>query len=145
MSTSRRTALLIVVLFAGLFALGGWRDLPSLSGRVFGPEGPIADARVRWQGSPGHVCSGADGRFLLPVSTTSQRLTAWKPGFRIGYVDATPGDLKIQLTPLPAEDNLAYTWLPPDPDPRRPVACGNCHATIHEEWNASAHARSASN
>src|SRR5262245_14626768 len=123
MSTSRRTALLIVVLFAALVALGGWRDLPSLAGRVFGPEGPIAEARVRVQGSPSHVCSGADGRFLLPASTSSQRLTACKPGFRIGHTHPTAGDLKIQLAPLPAEDNLAYTWLPPDPDPRRPVAC----------------------
>jgi hypothetical protein len=72
-------------------------------------------------------------------------VTAWKQGYFIGGVAADTRPLTIVLTPLPTEDNEAYRWIDPTPNPAERHNCGNCHAEIYREWSAGAHAHSASN
>jgi hypothetical protein len=45
----------------------------------------------------------------------------------------------------PARDNERYAWVRPQPDAATKDNCGNCHAEIVREWDASGHASSATN
>jgi hypothetical protein len=127
-------------------ALVPWRAAEVAVGHVRDAAGPVAGARVRWQGHPSFVLSAADGSFRLPGGPIRPtRVTASKPGYRIAAAEPTMRPLDLRLEPLPAEDNESYAWIDPHPDPSRPTNCGNCHEEIHREWAGSAHARSARN
>jgi hypothetical protein len=115
---------------------------PPLSARhglVLGPDGPIADALVRYQGSDIRTRTDRRGLFSLPRLAGNRRITASRDGFLIG---GSSGH-SIHLTPLPLEDDEAYSWVDPTPDPADAHRCGNCHPVIHREWTGGAHARSA--
>jgi hypothetical protein len=53
--------------------------------------------------------------------------------------------LRINLAPIPAEDNDDYTWIAPSADTSKHNNCANCHKEIFREWSGSAHGRSATN
>ena len=116
-------------------------------GRVVSQHGPVAGARVRFQGHPCFTLTDQQGRFLLPrPGDTRDTVTAAKEGFFIAGVAADNTlPLLIRLTELPSEDNLDYDWVDPSPDPEQIDNCGNCHAQIFNEWKSSGHARSATN
>lgn len=128
---------------AGL-ALVCLAGLAGLRGEVGDQRGPVAGARVRWQGEKEARLTDAHGRFDLPAGK-GRRVTAWKDGYTIAAVPADRRPLRLTLRRLPAEDHEDYAWIDPAPDRQRAGACGNCHADIYREWAAGAHARSASN
>ncbi|MBI2807588.1 MAG: hypothetical protein HYX68_21615 [Planctomycetes bacterium] len=103
--------------------------------------GPVAGARVGWQGECRRVTTDSAGRFFLPASPGGKRLIASKPGYRI----AAGSSDSLRLAPLPREDNLDYAWIEPHPDPVQINNCANCHDEIYQQWRGSAHGRSASN
>jgi hypothetical protein len=110
-------------------------------GRVSDAHGPLAGARVRWKATALAAETDPLGRFRLPAGTGVGRVTAWKDGFLVAGAGTPP--VEMRLTPLPAEDNPAYEWVDPAPDPDGAHNCANCHADIYREWSASAHSRSA--
>lgn len=65
---------------------------PRLAGEVRTKDGPLAGARVRFQGDATSVITDNKGSFLLPVVEKRQRITAWKDGFFIAGAahDADP-------------------------------------------------------
>jgi hypothetical protein len=128
-------ALLLPFLFA---------DEPRVvTGLVVSGKDAISAARVRFKGTAHSTLTDTSGRFRL--TGRGERVTAWKPGFFIGGVPAGGGPLRVDLRPLPAEDNPDYHWIEPQPSPQRAHNCGNCHAAIHEEWAASAHGQAGRN
>lgn len=125
----------------GLLAGAGRPTAPVQQGRVTDVTGPIVGACVRFQGTALATRSGPDGSFRLP--RRPGRITASHPGYFIAGADAAGEALALHLKPLPTEDNAAYRWVGPGPDPAQRQNCGHCHDTIFREWSASAHARSA--
>jgi hypothetical protein len=161
-SARRLTPFLVVGLLAVVYFLHSrWLAVPpavlpeaaieldqsgSISGRVRDADGPVAQARVRYQGTSEAVLSDEEGRFRLPKQPgTSARVTAWKEGYFIAGVAADASSLTIPLRRLPALDLEEYAWTDPDQNPAQGQNCGNCHQEIHQEWSASGHARSVSN
>jgi hypothetical protein len=121
----------------------GWL---AVQGEVRDAAGPVAGARVRYQGHDQAVLTDVAGRFKLPGERgRSKRITAWKAGYTIAAVPADRKAVRLTLTPLPREDHDDYRWIDPTPNPKRPAACGNCHGEIYREWSADAHARAATN
>jgi hypothetical protein len=116
-----------------------------VEGTAADEQGPVGHVRVGWQGECERVRTDAQGRFRLPLSPRSRRITASKPGYRIGSVFAENGPWSVRLERLPADDNEDSAWIDPHPDPAQPNNCANCHGDIYREWRESAHAKSATN
>lgn len=143
---------LFSVFLGGLFLIilaGLGRGTPpatqTIAGQVVDGAGPVRAAVVRCQGRCSHTRTDEQGRFLLPgPDERVQRITAWKSGYSIAAVPVRAGPLRLRLQPLPTEDNEKYHWLEPAPNPQQGSNCGNCHAEIYQEWQASVHARAAS-
>ncbi|MFN4258147.1 MAG: carboxypeptidase regulatory-like domain-containing protein [Gemmataceae bacterium] len=115
-----------------------------ITGVVRDATGPVAGARVRWQGETVMVLTDADGRFRLPGSRSpAARVTAAKEGYVIAGVPAATRPLVITLERVPDGDCERYAWVDPRPDPEQRHNCGNCHQEIFQQWSASSHARSA--
>lgn len=124
--------------------VGSFQALPpqQVEGIVVAEDGPVAGACVRWQATMVHTQTNAEGRFQLSVA--GQRLTAWKEGFFIAGISAAgAAPVTLRLRPLPQDDDENYAWVDPRPG-RGGQRCANCHQEIFAEWQASAHARSAS-
>jgi hypothetical protein len=96
------------------------------------------------KGQAAFVLTDAAGRFLLPARPGDQ-VTAAKEGRRIAGAPAGRRPLLLNLTPQPAEDGERYAWVGPEPDPKHPQQCGNCHQEIFREWAGTGHARSVRN
>jgi nitrate/TMAO reductase-like tetraheme cytochrome c subunit len=142
MSLSQRYA---IGWLAALTATACWLPGQSpalIEGTVRDERGPIAGARVGWQGQCERVITDARGHFPLLPSAWPLRLVASKAGYRIASSDRANS---LTLQRLPSKDNQEYAWIDPRPDPARPNNCANCHAEIYREWQGSAHARSATN
>jgi hypothetical protein len=119
---------------------------PPVRGRVTDPDGPVAGARVRYQGTCPVVRTDRDGCFVLPAPPRGgARVTAAKEGCFIAGMPAGPTLLTLRLRRLPAEDFEGYRWVGPTPDPGHAANCGNCHPEVYREWAASGHARSVTN
>ncbi len=117
----------------------------TIHGRVVNAKGPVAGARVRFQGERVMALTDRAGSFHLLESRKSSRITAWKKGYTIAGAPANRLPLELKLLPLPETDFEGYTWVDPAPDARHANNCGNCHQHIYREWQDSAHARSATN
>lgn len=115
---------------------------PTVRGRVVGPAGPLAGARVRHPGHSAFTHTDAAGHFQLPARAGG-RVAAWKEGFFIGGGVLARGALEVRLTPLPTEDHEGYVWVDPTPSADDAGRCGNCHDTLWREWSGGGHARSA--
>jgi hypothetical protein len=117
-----------------------------VSGEVRDEAGPVAGARVRFQGTARSVNTNRAGGFALPrLALGPVRVTAWKEGYLIGSAAVGAKPVHIRLRRLPVEDHEEYAWVQPTPDSRSSQNCGNCHGEIYREWAASSHARSATN
>ncbi|MCG6118880.1 MAG: hypothetical protein MEQ07_11925 [Aquimonas sp.] len=112
----------------------------------------IAGARVHVRASPDTqvVLTGADGRFVLPVTdiaATSFQVSAalaYDPAAAINYetavVAASPGsEVQIPLRRLAQQQNLSYQPV------TVPGNCGTCHAEQYQQWLSSNHAHAARN
>jgi hypothetical protein len=116
-----------------------------ITGRVIDATGPVADARVRWQGTATVVLTDAAGDFRLPDEGSSQIVTAAKPGYFIAAGKRGSVPLEIKLEHAPERDAADYAWVDPAPDPSSPQHCGNCHGAIFDQWQSSAHAAGLAN
>src|ERR1700687_661322 len=106
---------------------------------------PVANARVRFKGRSEVALTDQEGRFRLVASDAEcTRITAAKEGYLIAGQSVSADSLKLLLRRLPPEDNQDYQWVDPGPNQSRPGNCGNCHASIYDEWQSSGHARSVS-
>jgi hypothetical protein len=141
-----RRCLALALLLAPILWAGWLLSGPSLplgiDGRVVGPGGPLAGARVRLQATGTVAVTDAGGRFRLPHADPARHVTAWKDGFLIGGMRAGVSPLTLRLAPLPDDDHPEYRWIDSAPDPAGSHNCANCHADIYREWSASGHARS---
>jgi hypothetical protein len=137
--------LLLLVLAGFWFALS---QIPFRKnhGEVSDGKGPVAGARVHYQGLPQpETRSDSEGRFSLPVPSTVRRVTASKEGYTIAAAMPHRLSVRLALNPLPAGDNDDYAWIDPRPDAGHPNNCANCHGEIYREWSGSTHARAADN
>jgi len=115
-----------------------------IKGEVRDEIGPVAQALVRIKGRPEFVHSDEQGRFQLP-RVGGMRVTASKGGYFIAGASINTNPLVLELHRLPDRDCERYAWVDPTPNSSQKMNCGNCHAGIHDEWNASRHAHSATN
>jgi hypothetical protein len=136
-------ALLLLPIVWAAWILSGPARPTDIAGRVFGPHGPLAGARVRLQATDTAATTDARGRFRLPHAEAARHVTAWKDGFLIGGSRPGAFPLALKLSPLPEDDHPEYRWIDPAPDPAEVHNCANCHAEIYREWSASDHAHSA--
>ena len=147
----RLFALIVVVVVLGLpFWWFDREDPPrpevgELTGEVRDENGPVAGAVVRIKGKSNSVESDRHGRFHLPTPRGTEHVTASKDGYLIAGVSAKAKPLALHLERLPVGDCERYLWVDPTPDATKPMNCGNCHAAIHDEWQRSGHAHSATN
>ena len=116
----------------------------SVSGVVVGPAGPIRGAKVRWQGHEVGAVADENGRFTLPSVDGGRRVSASAVGHYIASADVGSGRIRISLAPLPIDDDVHYAWIDPSPGSESSHRCSDCHEGIFNEWQRSAHARSAS-
>jgi hypothetical protein len=118
-----------------------------VSGVVRDAEGPVADAIVRVALTANHTASADDGSFALNGVTATKPLsiTAWAPGYFVGWADGTPGTVPITITLKPhyTADNLDYDWFEFE-GIQGSDSCAPCH-TEYAEWKADAHSQSAVN
>jgi len=121
------------------------RPAPGLvRGQVCGRHRPLAGATVRLKGRLDATLTDRAGRFRLPRGPApAGRVTAWQEGYLIAGAALTAHPLRLDLQPLPKEDNPEYEWVNPAPDPPGRHNCANCHAEIYREWRRSGHARAA--
>jgi hypothetical protein len=116
----------------------------SVSGVVVGPAGPIHGAMVRWQGYEVGAEADENGRFILPPTDGARRISASAVGHYSASVNVGSGRLRIALARLPIDDDVHYAWIDPSPTSESSHRCSDCHERIFNEWQRSAHARSAS-
>ena len=118
-----------------------------ISGVVLDAEGPLAGAAVRVRLTENETTTAADGSFTLADLTMTEPLsvTAWAPGYYIGWADSTPGLVPITITLKPhyTTDNLDYEWFSFE-GIEGSASCAPCHPT-YAEWKADAHGQSAVN
>jgi hypothetical protein len=130
--------LLVLPALLALVAIGD----ASIDGIVVEAAGPVPGATVRRQGEESFATTDSRGRFRMPASTSERPITASKPGYLIATASAGSGLLRLQLEPLP-QDNDDYAWI--EPHPGAGQNCGTCHTPAYRDWATSAHARSARN
>jgi Cytochrome c554 and c-prime len=147
MRSARFSALVLLApLVAGLCLVRWISPDDTIHGRVVDDRGPVAGARVRLQGRRSLVLSDGNGDFCLALFAALRRpVIAWKSGYRIGASDVIADPLEVRLSRLPEKDNEDYAWVDPFPDKNHSHNCANCHRAIFDEWQGSAHARSARN
>lgn len=135
----RRASLVVL-----LVPLAGLLMLPDAPGGVVeGADGPLGGVPVRYKAGDVFATTDAVGRFRLPFGAQGKSITAARDGHFIAglRVGATPAQLTLH--PLPTEDNQDYAWVDPTPSSGDTTRCGHCHGTIHQEWRAGGHSRSA--
>ncbi len=116
-----------------------------ITGIVCDDSGPLPGATVRLKGQSQFVLSDAVGRFRLPDGSRVPRVMTAKTGYFISGTHKSTRPLILNMRRVPSDDCEFYTWVDPTPDPLKPANCGNCHGTIHDEWQQSRHSRSATN
>ena len=136
----------------------------TISGKILGANGPVADAIVQVQGTANKTTTAPDGSFTLHGEGLGGfevvTMTAWADQHFIGWVNLDPGkpiwkvtdadaaaqagsDVEIKLQALFDKDNHTYGWFKFD-GKSGAAACGVCHRE-YPEWQADAHSQSASN
>jgi len=138
--------LLLPFLLLGYIGVCGWFTAAEhITGQVFDDAGPVEAARVFVQGSRRVAHTNGAGVFrLLRDSAAGNRPVLAAKADHIIAAGRWQNDLRLQLR-KPAEANDISCWIDPAPNPQQPNNCGNCHRTMYQEWNSSAHARSADN
>lgn len=139
----KRATRVAVLLIAALTAKAQVRVL---TGSVQAQSRPLEGATVRIQGSDEWVQTDKEGRFRLRIDSarTPIYVTAGHEGYYNNRVRVNSKEsLIITLQPLPATDNISYTWQDPTPSAANRDNCGNCHSRIYAEWKGDAHSGSA--
>ncbi len=143
--------LLAAAVFIGRPALVGGQGAAGVTGSVRAADGrALGAAWVRVQATVNLTFSATDGSFALGGLAAGQpvTVTAWYPGYKIGWLVVTPpaSDLLLTLRPYDTRDNPDYTWNTSYADPANPtMGCGHCMAPSFPEWSDSAHAGAATN
>lgn len=121
----------------------------TVRGEVTDAAGPVTGAVVRQRASERAAVTDEAGRFSLRLRGLAphRMITAWKDGYYVAAADLSRDghDLKLILKPYTQEDNPHAAWLPSNPDANEPLACGNCHPTLHAQWRRDAHSSTARN
>ncbi len=143
--------MLFVFLFAACAAESPMRLPTTVTGKVVGPAGPVANAIVQLQGTSNRTTSADDGTFRLHGEglggNTAITVTAWAQDHYIGMTrvdqstSATP--VEIALQPLFDRDNHEYTWFE-FAGKTGAESCASCHRE-YNEWKADSHSQSAFN
>jgi hypothetical protein len=119
----------------------------AVAGIVQDARGPIAGAVVRVQLTENKTTTAPDGRFLLSgiAETGTITITAWSPGYYVGWTTAVAGTAPVTITMKPhyTTDNPEYDWFEFE-GRTGSAACALCH-TQYPEWAADAHAQAAVN
>jgi len=154
MGMKRIKPMLIAAVIVGFIALVNSARLllgessAHVSGVVIAESGPVAGAMVRVQATENVTKTGPDGSFILAGLTPGVEvtLTAWAPGYYIGWIKVTPSQdhVIINLKPYYATDNPNYSWFSHE-GLEGSRSCGECMPTHYEEWLADAHSQSAVN
>ena len=146
-----------LLVFLG-FSLGSLVKWPvpmpaTISGTILTAAGPVAGALVQIKGTDNKTIAAQDGTFQLSGvgKVTPVMVTAWTPGYFIGWVELNPkaqdwqGGKGIQITlkPLYENDNAKYPWFSFE-GVGFSASCGLCHRE-YPEWQADAHSQSAVN
>jgi len=93
-----------VLLLAGLIAWAVWSgsilSADAISGVVVDADGPVAGATVRVRATDNATVTAADGSFALGgiAATTPVSVTAWAPGYFVGWTSAAPARVRVVLT-----------------------------------------------
>ena len=139
-------ALLGVVAVVGLVP-GNITEI-AIEGVVVDEAGPVEGTTVRVQATERFVTTDSDGAFVLPAvaSASEVKITAWHPGYLVGWATATPGGdpVTITITQHYTTDNPEYTWFSME-GADGSASCGLCMPTHYEEWVRDAHSQSAVN
>ena len=161
MDDRRRVGMLVVcaLVSASLALLGlGLAQVSAqtgvtLSGRVGGPSGPVADAVVRVAATENKTTTADDGTFTLRdvQAAAPITVTAWSPGYYVGWAALQPDGPELKMgQPVSitlklhyTSDNLDYEWFSFE-GVKGSKSCALCH-TQNPEWEADAHSQAAVN
>jgi hypothetical protein len=109
----------------------------------------VQGALVTLRASEYNTTSNEEGKFTLnvPPQEGEFEITAWAPGYYIGFVTTTLSTetLQIDLRKHHSIDHKDYIWLDPTPDENSSTACGNCHPAVLPQWQGNAHGGSIAN
>lgn len=110
--------------------------------------GTVEGAVVRVRATENKTTTAPDGSFALMnvTSTGAVSVTAWAPGYFVGWTSTPPGaaPVTIEIAPYFTTDNSAYDWFSME-GAEGSKSCGHCMVGHYEEWTADAHAQSAVN
>jgi hypothetical protein len=146
-----------LLLLAGLIVWAVWSgsilSADAISGVVVDADGPVAGATVRVRATDNATVTAADGSFTLDgiAATTPVSVTAWAPGYFVGWTSAAPASasasvdpITITIKPYYTTDNPDYTWFSME-GAEGSASCGHCMVGHYNEWLADAHSQSAVN
>ena len=118
------------------------RSTTIVTGTVTDGAEPVAEARVRVQGSSEFVLTNETGHFTLPVDMDSGRfvkITSGKEGWYNAGASLIVGDTAaITMEELPSGDSFFYEF-------KSASECFACHSTLLSQWQQSKHAVAATN
>ncbi|MFQ6100360.1 MAG: carboxypeptidase regulatory-like domain-containing protein [Anaerolineae bacterium] len=128
--------------------LASCRTAPAttITGTVLDVNGPVARATVRVKATANKTTTAADGSFTLSLTaTTPVSVTAWAPGYFVGWTSAAPSTEPVTITikPYYTTDNPDYTWFSME-GAEGSLSCSHC-MPAYDEWQADAHSQSAVN
>jgi hypothetical protein len=137
--------IIIIVLLGSTLSVWYCDAQPEKLGIVNDDKGPVAKVTIGWQGQTERVLTDKLGHFRLSPSPQSKRIIASKAGYSIASAVVSDKPITLRLERLPTKDNPDYQWINPHADPAKDNNCANCHSEIYQEWQQSAHAKSATN
>jgi hypothetical protein len=128
--------------------LSSGAETPVLQGLVASESGPVAGAVVRLQTGSSFTVTDGRGRFKLSIPKPDKDeivVTAWAPGYYVGWTESAPGaeNLQIALKPYYTTDNPDYNWFSHE-GAQGSLSCSHC-LPCYTEWKADAHSQSAVN
>ena len=96
-------------------------------------DGPVSGAVVRIQATDIVSRSGPDGAFELPKRPRGATITAWAPGYLVGWTESKRehADIVIELKPHYTTDSADYDWLA-DGGERGSQTCGHSMPRLHD-------------
>jgi hypothetical protein len=119
----------------------------TITGVVLDADGPLAGATVRVRATDNVTITDADGSFALGglAASTPVSVTAWFPGYYVGWISAAPGPepVSIAVKPYYTTDNPDYDWFSME-GAEGSQSCGHC-MPAYTEWLDDAHSQSAIN
>lgn len=141
-------ALLVLTAFAVAGLVPDSSSESVVTGRVVNESGPVEGATIRIQATERTATTDSQGQFVLPVAASADALTvtAWYPGYFVGWVTVVPGGdpVTITINRHYSTDNPEYSWFSMEGTDGS-ASCGLCMPGHYEEWVNDAHSQSAVN